>query len=683
VCFKDRFLSLLIPGALAVSISTTAVAAATPDEMARKDEWLRQNLLSRQAGLPFSFTYDGQSSAALLPSWERKVTEKKLDKNRTEHVLTWNHPESGLEVRCRAVEYPDFPVVEWTVSLRNAGKKNTPLIEAIQGLDTTFQRTDKGEFVLRGIKGDSCTPDSYRPYEITIEPGAEHRFVPVGGRPTNGNFPYYNLHMPGGGIILAVGWPGQWATSFVRDKDKGLHITAGQELTRMYLKPGEEIRTPLIALMFYDGDDVVRSQNIWRRWMLAHNLPGPDGKPVKPIYAVGGDDKTIDLMVREKVKIDYLWVDAGSLWYPCGGDWWNTGTWEVDRSRYPKGIKAISDHAHANGIKLILWFEPERARQSTWLYDKHPEMLVSNGDYSKYVMTEKNLLINRRDALLNLADEDVCNWLIDRMDTIIKEEGVDFYRSDFNTDPIGWWRGADTPDRQGIIENLYVQGYLRYWDELLRRNPGMRIDTCASGGRRNDLETLRRAVPLLRSDYQSFDANLGYDTGNQGHTYGLSFWFPFYGTGVGYTQHQHSVYGVRSYMCPSLVIGSRDFGKPDFDWDSYRRLVAQWRRVADCMLGDYYPLTEYSLAEEKWIAWQFDRPEQGDGAVQAFRRTRSEETSNLLRLHGLDPHAEYEITNLDTGTSNKTTGKELMGRGLTVTIQTKPGSAIILYQKSE
>lgn len=28
----------------------------------------------------------------------------------------------------------------------------------------------------------------------------------------------------------------------------------------------------------------------------------------------------------------------------------------------------------------------------------------------------------------------------------------------------------------------------------------MLIDSCASGGRRNDLETLRRAVPLLRSD---------------------------------------------------------------------------------------------------------------------------------------------------------------------------------------
>ena len=54
----------------------------------------------------------------------------------------------------------------------------------------------------------------------------------------------------------------------------------------------------------------------------------------------------------------------------------------------------------------------------------------------------------------------------------------------------------------------------------------MLIDSCASGGRRNDLETLRRAVPLLRSDY------IMEPVGNQCHTYGIAFWYPYYGTGT-------------------------------------------------------------------------------------------------------------------------------------------------------
>ena len=61
-------------------------------------------------------------------------------------------------------------------------------------------------------------------------------------------------------------------------------------------------------------------------------------------------------------------------------------------------------------------------------------------------------------------------------------------------EPLGFWRGNDPPDRQGITEIRHVEGLLAYWDELRRRHPEMPIDTCASGGRRNDLETLRRAV---------------------------------------------------------------------------------------------------------------------------------------------------------------------------------------------
>jgi len=65
-----------------------------------------------------------------------------------------------------------------------------------------------------------------------------------------------------------------------------------------------------------------------------------------------------------------------------------------------------------------------------------------------------------------------------------------------------------------------------FWDELRRRHPGMLIDNCASGGRRLDVESLRRSVPLWRSDYRFRDDR------HQGMTYGLSFWIPYHGTGA-------------------------------------------------------------------------------------------------------------------------------------------------------
>jgi alpha-galactosidase len=47
----------------------------------------------------------------------------------------------------------------------------------------------------------------------------------------------------------------------------------------------------------------------------------------------------------------------------------------------------------------------------------------------------------------------------------------------------------------------HIEGLYNFWDNLLARNPGPLIDNCASGGRRIDLETIGRSVPLWRTDY--------------------------------------------------------------------------------------------------------------------------------------------------------------------------------------
>jgi alpha-galactosidase len=241
--------------------------------------------IPRTSELPISFVYGGQSSDELLAAWPKQATKRKLDASRSEQTFTWTDPQTGLEVRCVAVEYSDFPVAEWTVFFRNTGKTDTAILENIQPLDANFVRGGDGEFVLHGNKGDWCVPESYEPYQITLGPRSNERFAPDGGRPTNGpkGWPYFNLQRPGGGMIFAVGWPGQWACSFTRDAQRGLRIVAGQQLTHLLLQPGEEIRTPLIAALFWQGADTVRAQNLWRRWFMAHNVPRLNGQTPPPM----------------------------------------------------------------------------------------------------------------------------------------------------------------------------------------------------------------------------------------------------------------------------------------------------------------------------------------------------------------------------------------------------------------
>lgn len=621
------------------------------------------------ADAPFSFTYDGKSSAELLPGWKIERASHRIDDARTEYNTTYADPSTGLTIRCLGVEYRDFPTVEWTLYFTNAGTADTPIIENIRALDTRVERGIEGEFTLHHFRGTLVTARDLEPLETTLGPSVKHHKASVDGRPCSTTFPYFNVHSPRGGMVLAVGWPGQWSADLVRDAGRGLNISAGQELTHLRLHPGESIRTPLMVVQFYNGD-WIRAQNIWRRWMLAHNLPRPGGQLPKPSFTpcsshqyaemTQADEACqkmfIDRYIEEGLKPDYWWMDAG--WYKCDGQWPKTGTWEVDDKRFPGGLRAVSDHAHAKNVKTIVWFEPERVAAGTWLSEKHPEWLLQSSPQQP----------KGQDRLLNLGNPEAFQWLVNHIDGVIKAQGIDLYRQDYNIGPLGFWRSNDAEDRQGYTENKYVTGYLAYWDELRRRNPNMLIDSCASGGHRNDLETLRRAVPLLRSDY------IFEPIGQQGHTYGHAFWIPFFGTGT----RALDTYTIRSCMCSS-VTGCWDLRDKNLNYDLLRRLIGQWREVSQECFGDYYPLTPYSVTTDSWIAWQFNRPEEGKGVVQAYRRQDCPYESARFKLHGLDPAKSYQVRNLDETTVLEVSGRELMDKGLLVRMSETPGSAWILY----
>lgn len=627
----------------------------------------RKELANRSAwSIPFSFTYGRKSSDALLASWKFAQTVRKLDANRTQTTQTYTDPATGLQMKCVIVKYLDFPTVEWTLFFKNTGRIDTPILSDILALDTRFSKGKAGEFTLHRIKGDSCTPDSYQPLEETLEPGSHKHIAPDGGQPTSGAFPYFNIEQPGGGTLAVISWAGQWSADFVRDEKVGLRVAAGQELTHFKLHPGEKVRGPMVVMQFYKGD-TQRAQNIWRRWMIAHNTPKVGGRPAKAFCStcIGGffpgircsEQDAIEFCDRyrkEGFTIDYWWTDAG--WYPCDPKigWPMTGTWEPDPERYPNGLGALSDYVHKFGMKHIVWFEPERVHPGTWLTENHPEW-VHGG---------------KAGGLLRLDDPKCLAWAIEHFDKLLVDGHIDLYRQDFNIDPLSYWRTGEPEDRQGITENHHVTGYFVYWDELRRRHPGMLIDSCASGGRRNDLETLRRALPLLRSDYQCEPV------GNQAQTYGLSFWLPYYGTGVYYD----TLYNHHSSLSPAYGICA-DVRKPDIDYALLRKTKSDWRAVADLMLGDYYPLSEWTLDTKKWIAFQFDRADLGKGMAQAFRRQDNPETTLVLKLRGLEPKAVYKLKDLSSSWTGQYSGQKLMEEGVSIDVPKAPGDALIEYTK--
>ena len=629
----------------------------------------------RSGGLPFSFQYGDMSSDEFLKTCEFKEDAKNVRRLRTFlYEYTWTDPKTKLEVKMKGIHYADFPAVEWTLDFTNTGTEKTPLLSNVKGIDLVLPSTQgQTEAYLHHNVGSPCQKNDYEPLRSHLYPGAKLRFSGRDGRGSDGDWPYFNVARgpqdKDGGTIVVVGWPGQWEGEFFNppeeDRRGNIQFRAGQEQVHCTLLPGETFRSPRIALLFWDGEKS-RSQNVWRRWFLAHNAPRRSDNSLPPYHwtintspyyweMVNTDTEKqimfIDKLLEHGLFIDYWWMDAG--WYPNFGSWTDTGTWEPDKKRFPNGLREISDHANKKGVKTLVWFEPERVAEGTWLKVNRPQWILGDG-YA---------------GLLNLGNPEAWNWLVEHIDGVIRSEGIGLYRQDFNMGPLGRWRDNDAPDRQGITENKHVQGYLAFWDELRRRHPDMMIDSCASGGRRNDLETLKRAIILHRSD--------NYDpVGNQGQSYGLALWTPLAGIGAGGADQ----YNFRSAMCP-FQNSSFDVRDENFDFAIARKYQADWKRCTQYYGQDYYPLTPYSLDESTWLAWQYVAYDGGGGVVQIFKRSQSPYETARLRMYGLDPDAVYVFEDFDGNPAIRCGGKELMEQGLPVTITEKRVSRILEFRR--
>ena len=665
------------------------------------------------ANPPFSFIYAGQSSASLLRQWRPVRHKISASPGRSEESVTWRAPTGELQVRAAVVVYENYGATEWTVFFTNPSSNTSQRLSEVLAADTIVNGSPRAPYVLHHFNGSSQQANDYAPLTSLLAPGTAQLLYPVGGRPSNGTWPYFNISWEDQGAMVAIGWPGQWTAQLLVDEHEGLRLKAGMTsadpqqqsysdvadalLLDTILESGEGVRTPLIVIMPWSADSWLLAQNKWRRWMVDYNLPRFGGSLPTPIAPTTGDlslfpDQSeelsaIDTYVRRGTTRDqggfytHWWVDAGWYAIPSGlpdglsQDWGNgVGNWFPDPKRFPHGMRPTFQRARDHGMKSVLWSEPERVGIGTELFDKHRDWLIAPPDFA-----------SDASFLLDFGNADALAWLVERFDNIIASQAaqgheLDVFRQDFNMDPLDYWNAKDIPGRSGMTQMKHVTAHLAFWDELRQRHPHLWIDSCASGGRRNDLETMRRSVPLLRSDYQ-FEP-----TGNQCQTYGISLWLPYYGTGVGPQTTNDGAWGsgqyvVRSSLAPSYA-SSVDAGTAsEEDWALLRTMNEEFVRIQDDLVySDFYPLTEFSLEDNVWMAFQFDRPAVSSGVVLVFRRPDAAAATMRFTLHGLDAGRHYRIENFDLSGTELLSGRSLMQQGLEFSLDA-PASAIVRYER--
>lgn len=647
----------------------------------------------------FSFLYGG------VPFWEQEMQAACIE-SENQVVQEYQLPD-GLKVTNVGINYPAYGAYEWVTWLENTGPKPTQILSQLYDCDitlpfghddpprpTAYMRSAADQAMVYAPSGSSgvagefyCAADSLASnrYVHHLLPGESREYRNHGGRSSDGHAPFFNVYRQNSGVIFAIGWSGQWNCQLEREEN-ALRIRTKIEDTHFRLLPGEKIRTSSFVMMPYTGS-YQESQNQWRRLVKEHfSLLGKSGRPAYAPFCAGiwggmhssTAIKRIQTMQKARLPYEYIWMDAG--WYGDSqqdcidefeGDWADhTGDWRVNPYYHPDGLKEVSAAVHNAGMKFLLWMEPERVIYTTPIVSEHPEYFLGPP------------WANNANRLLNLGNEAAWQYCFALLCQKIEELGIDCYRQDFNFEPLEFWRLNDAADRQGITEIKHIMGLYRLWDSLLEKYPHLIIDNCASGGKRIDIETLRRSVPLWRSDAQC-PANYPPEL-SQAHNMTFGTWLPYSGTGSG--RQWGDVYRIRSAYAPGMTTnyaysGQEPFGEEEAQLAWIRQFGAEYLKARPYFSADFYPLTDPVTGNDTWCAAQYNRPEEKDGMVQVFKRERSPYHQASFCLHGLLPHLQYEFTDADQpDASFVISGEDLLTHGLPVTIAQPRTAKLYFYR---
>ncbi len=178
-------------------------------------------------------------------------------------------------------------------------------------------------------------------------------------------------------------------------------------------------------------------------------------------------------------------VDAG--WYvgagrAGAGDFSSgLGSWQVDPSRFPSGLGALTEYAHDRGLTFGLWVEPERVALSTIGRSGLAQeiWLAKNG--GKYGSSEF--------AQLCFGSAGARQWVFDRLTALIDAAHPDYLKWDNN-----FWINCD---RSGHVHGatdgnfMHVNGLYEVLSRLRERYPELEIENVSGGGNRLDLGMMR------------------------------------------------------------------------------------------------------------------------------------------------------------------------------------------------
>lgn len=479
--------------------------------------------------------------------------------------------------------------------------------------------------------------------------------------------PFFLIHAPerateeaGTVWFGALAYSGNWCLRFECLPSGQVRVFGGYGSYDfgLCLEPGASHRTPALLLGCTNGGTGEVSRQLHRftrRWVLPQTARSQ--RPVlynsweATLFDVSEDGQRSLATAAASLGVELFCVDDG--WFGARSkDSAGLGDWTPRPEAFPRGMKPLADHVHSLGMLFGLWVEPEMVNADSDLYRAHPDWVLHFPGRPRSEC--------RNQLVLDFGRTEVIAHLLQRLDALVSEVGIDFFKWDMNryaTEP-GSVAGRN-------IWRAHVQGLYRIMDELRRRHPGLDIQSCSGGGGRIDLGVLGRCDQAWASDNTDALTRTRIQDGFS-LAYPLRAMECWVTDETNYLTKRTTTLDLRFDVAMRGVLG---IGTPLTELDAaeldrYRNYITFYKKIRSTVQnGDLYRLERAAESGiSVWLVVSTDRRQ------AVFSSVTVDNPAGRIRgpfvLRGLDPAARYTLTDHHGTETGRYSGAQLLTLGL-------------------
>jgi alpha-galactosidase len=565
---------------------------------------------------------------------------------------------------------PQWDIIEKWIEVVNAGKSSTIRLENLQSASLSLPADSYELSYLSGYWAHE-----FQPQTTLLTPGVKtlqvRDFKSYGA-------PFFIVRKPGSeGDTSGAAWfgslqySGNWRIDFDKSPQGDLQIVGGINFwdTWWNLKPSERFVTPKFAFGYTKQGTEGVSHNL-SGYTKEIVLPESTKHKVRPViynswyattFNINEEQQIVLAKIAKSVGVETFVIDDG--WFKGRkDDHAGLGDWTVDTQKFPNGLTPLIKKINDLGLDFGLWIEPEMVNPNSDLYRSHPDWVLYSPNRTRHQ--------GRNQLILNLAREDVYNYLYTSLSTILKNHNIKYVKWDMNRalSETGWPSATSPLQREVLIR--YVQNLYKLIDQLRSQFPDIWFENCSSGGGRVDLGMMARTDLAWASDNTDPIDRLFIQ-------YSYLGIFPA-NTMISWTTHEdpHQQQPSLAYRFDVAMSGVLGLGHDISKWTPEERSIAtekitKYKEIRPLLQeGVLYRLV--SPYKHNRCALQFVSKDHKEAVLYLYNlnetmlgATNDTRSNTILQLRGLDSQTLYKIE----GDDQQYIGSYLMQIGIQWPVQ--------------